>query len=79
MWISIFGALSKFFSHNCGELNNEEYMELCEAMNIIIKKTAAEAPFSNGLCERHNAVWKRCFRRQEQKQNVILSQHYSGQ
>ena len=36
-------------------------MELCEAMNIIIKKTAAEAPFSNGLCERHNAVLEEVF------------------
>ena len=51
MWISIFGAPSKFFSDNREEFSNEDYMELCKAMNITIKKTAAEAPFSNGLCE----------------------------
>ena len=36
-------------------------MELCEAMNIAITKTAAEAPFSYGLCERHNAVLEEMF------------------
>ena len=60
MWISIFGAPSKFFGDNGGEFSNEDYMELCEAINITIKKTAAEAPFSNGLCER-NAVLKEIF------------------
>ena len=29
---------------------------MCEAMNIKIKATAAEAPSSNGLVERHNLI-----------------------
>ena len=29
---------------------------MCEAMNIKIKVTAAEAPSSNGLVERHNQI-----------------------
>ena len=29
---------------------------MCEAMNIKIKVTAAEAPPSNGLVERHNLI-----------------------
>ena len=29
---------------------------MCDSYNIIIKKTAAELPFSNGLMERHNAI-----------------------
>ena len=29
---------------------------MCEAMNIVVKTTAAEALWSNGLCERHNEV-----------------------
>ena len=61
MWISIFGAPSKFFGDNGGEFSDEDYMELCKAMNIIIKQTAAEAPFSNGLCEHHNAVLEEMF------------------
>ena len=31
-------------------------MDMCEAMNIIVKTTAAEAPFSNGLTERRNLI-----------------------
>ena len=56
IWISIFGAPCKFFSDNGGEFSDKDNMELCKAMNITVKKTAAEAPFSNGLCERHYAV-----------------------
>ena len=29
---------------------------MCEAMNITIKVTAAESPFSNGLVDRHNFI-----------------------
>ena len=31
-------------------------LDLCEKMNIVVKTTAAESPWSNGLVERHNAV-----------------------
>ena len=56
IWISVFGPPSKFFSDNGGEFNNELFRTLCEKYNITVKTTAAEAPWSNGLCERHNAV-----------------------
>ena len=49
IWISVFGPPSSHFSDNGGEFNNE-------AMNIVVKTTAAEALWSNGLCERHNEV-----------------------
>ena len=29
---------------------------MCTAMNITVKVTAAESPFSNGLVERHNFI-----------------------
>ena len=29
---------------------------MCEAMNITVKVTVAESPFSNGLIERHNMI-----------------------
>ena len=32
------------FGDNGGEFNNEEFREMCETMNIIVKTTAAEAP-----------------------------------
>ena len=47
-WISIFD--------NRGEFVNSEFLELCESFNIVVLTTAAESPWSNGLCERHNAV-----------------------
>ena len=31
-------------------------MDMCEAMNIIVKKTAAEVLFINGLIERHDLI-----------------------
>ena len=31
---------------------------MCEKLNIRMMKTAAESPWSNGVCERHNAVIK---------------------
>ena len=46
----------KYFSDNGGEFNNEQFRNLCDSFNIVIKTTAAEAPWSNGLCERHNGV-----------------------
>ena len=51
----MFGPTSKFFGDN-GKFNNDDFNDMCESLNIIVKKTAAESPFSNGLCERHNAV-----------------------
>ena len=56
IWIRTFGPPKKFFSDNGGEFNNEQFRSMCEAMNITVKTTAAESPWSNGLCERHNAI-----------------------
>ena len=55
-WRSIFGPPLNFFSDNGGKFSNDDFHEMYESMNIKIKKTAAESPFSNKLCERHNAV-----------------------
>ena len=56
IWISVFGPPKKFLSDNGGEIVNEQFQTLCESFNITVLTTAAEAPWSNGLCERHNAV-----------------------
>ena len=58
MWIAYFGSPRKFLADNGGEFANHEYRSMCEAMNIEMMKTAAESPWSNGVCERHNAVIK---------------------
>ena len=55
-WIVLFGAPKKILSDNGGEFNNEEMRALGEAFNIRIMNTAAESPWSNGICERQNAV-----------------------
>lgn len=56
IWISVFGPPKRFLSDNGGEFNNHQFQALCESFNITVMTTAAEAPWSNGLCERHNAV-----------------------
>ena len=54
-WISIFGTLVSVFSDNGGEFGSKNF-DFCENFNIKIKTTAAESPWSNGICERHNAI-----------------------
>lgn len=55
-WICIFGAPRRILSDNGGEFSNAEMRDLGEAFNIEILCTAAESPWSNGVCERLNAV-----------------------
>ena len=56
IWIQIYGAPEKCLTDNRGEFANSQFLEMCEAMNITVKVTAAESPFSNGLVERHNMI-----------------------
>ena len=56
VWISVFGPPKRFLSDNGGEFVNGEFLEMCEAYGVVVMTTAAESPWSNGLCERHNAV-----------------------
>ena len=56
IWLQIFGNPKYFLFDNGGEFINSEVEELCEKFNISIRTTAAESPWSNGLCERANAV-----------------------
>ena len=55
-WITLFGAAGMFFSDNGGEFVNEEFLETCESLDIAVKTTAANSPWSNGVCERHNGL-----------------------
>ncbi|CAF2215336.1 unnamed protein product [Rotaria magnacalcarata] len=56
IWISVFGSPRQFLSDNGGEFNNDEFRQMAEAFNVIVRTTAAESPWSNGLNERHNGV-----------------------
>ena len=51
-WICIFGPSTKFLSDNGGEFANQDLLDLCEKMNIVVKTTAAESPWSNGLFQK---------------------------
>ena len=55
-WIGIFGTPVRFLSDNGGEFVNAEFNELAEKFNIKVLTTAAESPWSNGLCEKHNGI-----------------------
>ena len=45
-----------FWSDNGGEFLNEEVLDFAASFNINIKMTAAEAPWQNGVVERHHAT-----------------------
>ena len=49
-----FGAPQKVICDNGGELDSNEFRDLCENFNITVKTTPAYSPWSNGLCEKHN-------------------------
>ena len=53
IWIAVFGPPQKVLSDNGCEFTNAKIRSLCSIAQIF---TAAEAPFSNGICERHNAL-----------------------
>ena len=55
-WISTFGAPSKILSDNGREFNAEEFQTFAESFNIKLLNTAAESPWSNGVCEKLNGV-----------------------
>ena len=57
IWIGTgIGCPEKFLADNGGEFANEEFTDMCENLNIRVMHTAAQSPFSNGLCERNHAV-----------------------
>ena len=71
-WISYFGQPKRFLADNGGEFLNEDYREMCEMFNIEESKTAAESPWSNGVCERHNAIIKESVRKTMEDSNCNL-------
>ena len=54
IWIGIFGSPGHFLTDNGGEFCNNEFTNMCEALNITVRTTGAESPWSNGIVERHN-------------------------
>ena len=56
MWVNTFRVPDKILTNNGGEFNNEGLCDVSENLNTEVLATAAESPWSNGICERHNAV-----------------------
>ena len=44
-----------FYSDNGGEFLNEEFINFAASLDVEIRMTAAEAPWQNGIVERHHA------------------------
>ena len=72
-WIVIFGPPRRFLSDNGCEFNNESMKCLGENFNITIMCTAAESPWSNGICERLNGVLANNVRKIMSDSNCSLS------
>ena len=56
MWIGYFGRPKKFMADNGGEFSNELMKELSNLLGVEVTASPAEAPFSNGIVERHNKI-----------------------
>ena len=56
IWIAYFGPPLNFLTDNGGEFNNESFREMAQNLKVIVRTTAAQSPWSNGLCERHNSI-----------------------
>ena len=55
-WVSLFGTMFEVFSDNEGEFFSREFIDFCENFNVKVPITPAESPWSNGICEKHNAI-----------------------
>ena len=56
-WIGTgLGSPARFLCDNGGEFTSAKFKDMCENLNITVMHTAAESPFSNGICERNHAV-----------------------
>ena len=63
-WISLFGPPTRYLlSDNGGEFNNDLMRSLGEQFDFDIRTTAGYSPFSNGICERHNATLTETFQK----------------
>ena len=69
-WFAFFGAPSKILSDNGGEFQNEKMRKMTERWNIKLLATAAESPWSNGLCEKTVGILKESMRKMRDEEDV---------
>ena len=70
IWIQVYGPTENFLLDNRGEFANQDFPDMCEAMNIHVHTTAAESPFSNGLIEHHNLILSEMLNKVLENQNI---------
>ena len=72
-WYAIFGAPLKILSDNGGEFQNEKVRRMSERWNVKLLATAAESPWSNGLCEKTVGILKESLRKMRDDEEVDLA------
>ena len=55
-WIKFLGVPGKFLTDNGGEFVNNDFMDMADNLNIHVMTTPAEAPWCNGVVEKHNHI-----------------------
>ena len=70
IWIQVYGPAEKFLSNNGGEYANQDFLEICEAMNKHVHTRADELPFSNGLIECNNLIFPEMLDKVLENQNI---------
>ena len=55
-WVRFLGVPKKFLTDNGGEFVNDSFMDMADNLNVQVLTTPAEAPWCNGIVERHNQV-----------------------
>ena len=58
-WISIFGSSKKILADNGGEYFNSCFIDMCDKLGVHVHTTGVEAPWSNGIVERHHDLISR--------------------
>lgn len=48
-WVAYFGTLGFILTDNGREFNNQSFRDMAQNLNIVVRTTAAESPWSNGL------------------------------
>ena len=56
IWVAPFGRPEQTLCDNGKEFCNNAFVDMCRNLMVDMKTTAAFAPFSNGIVERHNGL-----------------------
>jgi len=73
-WIVSFGAPLRLLSDGGGEFDSDLTRLVADRFGIFLDQTSAQAPWSNGMCERHNAVLKHTYTKLQADEPTAPSQ-----